>query len=168
MALDQAWLEGLRSALWLLFPVAVALAAISAAVTRRRCIARVLAALVLAAAAMAVIEAAQAAPLSWWQQFGIDFVAFTVITLPPRHYWQSTMGALVFAQLVMHALLWAQPDLARWHWLVVTAIEFAKCAVLIAWAGGKRVEIALGRAARFPARLAARLVPAAAEGKLAR
>jgi hypothetical protein len=151
--LDQSFLEAVQRLFWVLFPLSAGAAAISVAITRRRCIARTLLALVATSAAMLAIKTMQAQPLNWWQHFALSGAAFWVITMPPRHYWQSTMGALVFAQLVLHACWAVAPDLAREHWLGVTLIEYAKCLVLIAWSGGKRVELALGRAARLPARL---------------
>lgn len=150
---EQSLLEGVQWAFRLLFPLAVLAGTASAIVTRRRCLTRALCAVGLAVAAQHGIEAWQAAPLTWWQHLGIDFSAFVIVTLPPRHYWQATLGALIFAQLVLHACWAMAPDLARYHWLGVTLIEIAKCGVLIGWAGGKRVERLLGRAAGAVARL---------------
>ena len=151
--MDQATREAVRAAFWALFALALIAALISIAATRRRCIARATLAMVLALASAFAIETAQGGPLVWWQQLGVDFAAFVLITLPPRHYWQTAMGALVFAQLWLHGFLALEALAPRDHWLFMTLIEMTKCLILIGWAGGKRVETVLGRAARIPARL---------------
>jgi hypothetical protein len=162
--LDQAFLEALRHLFWGLYLTAIAAGAVSVIVTHRMCLARAVFALAAASLAQGWLEAAQGVPLSWLQHMMIDVPVLVLITLPPRHYWQSTMGAIVFAQIVLHACWAMAPDLARWHWLGGTMLGLAKCLVLLGWSGGRRVEILLGRVAR----LTARLVPVARKGELAK
>lgn len=164
MQLDQAMLEAVQQAFWLLYLPSLAAAGISAMLTRRWCIARAFFALAGASLAQTLLESWMAAPLGWPQHLAIDFAVFVLITLPPRHYWQSTLGALVLVQLILHSCLAVEGIDPRLHWLGVTLVGIAKAVVLLAWSGGARVEIVLGRAARLPARL----VPAALAGKLAR
>lgn len=162
--LDQAFLEALQRVFWALYLASMAAGAVSIIVTRRLCLGRAVLALAAASLAQGWIENMQGVPLSWLQHMAIDVPVLVLITLPPRHYWQSTLGALVFAQLVLHACWAMAPDLARWHWLGVTMLGLAKCVVLLGWSGGSRVESLLGRVARLPARL----VLAARKGELAR
>jgi hypothetical protein len=170
--LEQAFLEGLQAAFWPLYVTCVTASALAFVIRRQWCIGRTVFALVLASLAQTAVESATGAFLPWWGHLIIDGLVLFVITMPPRHYWQATMGGLVFAQIALHIIWFAAnifgdmattPVLAREHWLAVTLIGFAKCAVLLAWAGGKRVEAVLAGAARF----ATRLVPAALKGSVA-
>jgi hypothetical protein len=99
-----------------------------------------------------------------WQHMAIDISIFICVTMPPRHYWQSAIAGLVMAQIWLHAIWWLSPDLARTHWLGGTILEFAKCAVLLLWSGGARVETVLHSAARF----VADMVPVSLSAKPAR
>jgi Na+-transporting NADH:ubiquinone oxidoreductase subunit NqrB len=161
--LEQAFLEGLQTAFWPLYVTAVGASGLAFALRRQWCLGRTVAALVFASLAQTAVEGLTGSYLLWWQHMMIDVPVFIMVTMPPRHYWQATMGGLVFAQLFMHAVWGMAPDLARAHWLAVTLIGFAKCGVLLAWSGGARVETLLGRAARF----ASRLVPASLKGSVA-
>ena len=162
--LDQAFLEAVRHLFWGLYLTAIAAGAVSVIVTHRMCLARAVFALAAASLAQGWLEATQGVPLSWLQHMMIDVPVLVLITLPPRHYWQSTLGAIVLAQLLLHSF-WAMEAIdARWHWLGCTMLGLAKCMVLLGWSGGRRVEILLGRVAR----LCARLVLAARKGELAR
>lgn len=163
MMLEQAFLEGLQTSFWPTYVTAVTAAFIAFVLKRQWCIGRTVLALILASLAQTVFEAQTGSYLLWWQHMLIDVPVFMLVTMPPRHYWQATMGGLVFAQLVLHAVWGMAPELAREHWLAVTLIGFAKCGVLLLWAGGARVETLLGRASSA----LARLVPASLKGSVA-
>lgn len=146
--LSQPFLEALQHGFWPIWLASIVAAAVSVAVTRRRCIARTLVAILASYAAQTAWEGA--GYLNWWQHLVIDVPMFFLITMPPRHYWQSTMGALVFAELVLHCV-WGVSDaseMARIHWLGCSLLGYAKCAILLLWSGGARVEAILDRAAR--------------------
>ena len=161
--LEQAFLEGLQTAFWPLYVTAVAAAFVAFALRKQWCIGRTVLALVFASLAQTAVESATGTYLAWHWHLMIDVPVFVLITMPPRHYWQAAMGGLIFAQIVLHAVWGMAPDLAREHWLAVTLIGFVKCAVLLLWSGGARVETILGRAAG----LASRLVPASLKGSVA-
>lgn len=148
--LDQSLLEALQQGFWPVWAFAMSAGVISALISRRWCIGRSVFALILASVLQSLWEGS--GYLLWWQHLAIDTVAFVLITMPPRHYWQSTLGGLVFAQLVLHCVWGIAGDvagMARFHWLGCILIGYAKCLVLTLWAGGDRVEGALVRVSRF-------------------
>lgn len=145
--LEQHFLEALRMAFWPLYIIAIGAASFSAAIRSRWCLGRTMLALLMASLAQSFWEGG--AYLEWWQQLVIDVPVFVIVTMPPRHYWQSTMGGLIFAQIVLHATWAMAPDFARAHWLGCILIGFAKCIVLLLWSGGSRVETVLGRVPRW-------------------
>lgn len=162
--LDQAFLEALRAGFWPVYVVAMMIGVTSALVQKRWCIGRSVFALIAASVAQVLWEGTGF--LLWWQHFAIDFAAFVLITMPPRHYWQSVLGGLVFAQLVLHCIWGAAgdvADMARLHWLGSILLGYVKCLVLALWSGGWRVEMVLGRLARS----ATRLVLRPSQGELA-
>lgn len=89
--------------------------------------------------------------LLWHQHLMLSLPAFILVTMPPRHYWQSALGALFFAQILLHCA-WGVgegvPDMARWHWFGCIVLGYMKCGVLLLWSGGGRVESIFNRAAR--------------------
>ena len=141
--LEQATLEALQSAFWPTYLVAMAAGVISFAATRRWCLGRTLIALALGSATQTLWEGSGF--LLAWQAIPI----FILVTMPPRHYWQSTMAGLILAQIALHAIWWLSPALAVEHWVGCVLLGFAKCAVLLLWSGGERVESLLGRFAGF-------------------
>ena len=148
--LDQSFLEALQAGFWPTYWVAVTLGAMSALLQRKWCIGRTVFALVLASLLQTLWEGT--GYLHWWQHLLIDGAAFVLITMPPRHYWQSTLGGLVFAQLVLHCVWGIAGDvagMARFHWLGCVLLGYAKCLVLTLWAGGGRVEAVLMRIPRL-------------------
>jgi hypothetical protein len=160
--LDQDFLEALRSAYWPLYVTAITAGLFRFAYSNRWCIGRTTFALLFGSLVQTVW--AGSGFLAWWQHLAIDAAIFFVVTMPPRHYWQSTMGALLLAQIAMHCIWALAPDLARVHWFVCITLGFAKCAVLLLWSGGPRVEHYLSRTAG----VVTRVVLAPAHGKLAR
>lgn len=162
--LDPAMQEVLRAGFWPLYLAAIGAGAISAIVFKRWCIARTTAALALGSLAMqAIVWTNGGVALEWWQHFVIDLAVFWLITLPPRHYWQAAIGAMVFAQLAFRALWAMAPELGSLMWDASMVLGYGKCLVLLLWAGGPRVENLLGRASGA----LARLVPASVKGELA-
>lgn len=163
---DQAALEALQSAFWAVWWLAVIAGAVVALDRRRWCLGRAVLAMMFTAFAQGAWELALGPDgyLNWWQHLVISLVAFVIVTMPPRRYWQSVLGGLIFAQIVLHCLWWAAPDLAQWHWLGCVLFGFAKCAVLLLWTGGGLVESVYRRLAGG----VAGLVSQAFAGKLAR
>lgn len=160
--LSQAFLEAVQAAFWPVYLLAMVAGALRFAVMRQWCIGRAVFALALGSLAQFAWEGSTDY-LRWWQHLIIDVPVFVLITMPPRHYWQSTLGALVFAQLFLHCIWAVSPELGREHWLAVALIGFVKCAVILLWSGGARVELALSGVSQ----LASRMVPQALAGKLA-
>ena len=152
--LSLPFLEALRMGFWPVYVIAILSGLISSIINPRMCVIKTTLAFLLASAAQWAWEGTGV--LMWWQHMVIDVPVFLFITMPPRHYWQSVIGALVLAQLLAHALWYAggdYPDAGRMHWFVCIVLGYAKCFVLVLWSGGARVEIALGRAARSLTRL---------------
>jgi hypothetical protein len=160
--LDQAFLEAVQAAFWPIYLLAVGAGALRFILYRQWCIGRAVLALVLGSLFQGAWESG-GGYLQWWQHMLIDVPIFILITMPPRHYWQSVLGALVFAQIFLHALWYVVPEMGRAHWLGCISLGFLKCGVLLLWSGGARVEHLL---ARISGALA-RLVPASVAGKLA-
>ena len=162
---DVATMEAMRDTYWPLALLAIGAGTFSALITERRSLLRCILALVIGNAAQFGWEAAMppGGYLLWWQHMVIDLGIFVVVTTPPRHYWQSTMGALLFAQIVLHGVWGLVPELAAEHWLGCTLIGFAQFALLLLWSGGARVERVLSRIARS----ADRMVLASSGRKLA-
>lgn len=155
--LDQAFLEALRAGFWPVYVVAMMIGVVSALVQKRWCIGRSVFALIAASIAQVLWEGSGF--LLWWQHLVIDVTAFVLITMPPRHYWQSVLGGLVFAQLVLHCIWGAAGDvagMARFHWLGCILLGYVKCLVLALWSGGWRVEAILGRIAGLASRVVLR------------
>jgi hypothetical protein len=161
--LEQAFLESLQSAFWPLYVISVTAGAAAFVLRGQWCMGRAVFALVFASLGQTVWEGLQGSYLLWWQHLLLDAPVFILITMPPRHYWQAALGALIFTQLALHAMWAMAPDLGREHWLAVTLIGYVKCAVLLFWSGGARVETLLGRAAS----LVTRMVPASVKGSVA-
>lgn len=151
---ELATLEALRDLFWPVYLLALSAGALSFVLTRRFCLGRTV--LALALASLAQSTWAGDSYLQPWQHLAIDLPVFVAVTMPPRHYWQTAMGGLVLAQLVLHGCWWLAPDLAQWHWLGCILIGFVKCAVLLLWSGGARVESVLG----WLSRPVVRVVPA--------
>lgn len=150
--LEQSFLEALRGVYWPFYMVALAIAGSAFIRGGPLPLGRALLGMMFASVAQATWEGF-GAPLTWWQHIAIDLPLFALITMPPRHYWQAAMGALVFAQLILHCVWAIQPDLARLHWLGCILLGFAKCAVLILWSGGARVQATLDRVSRAASRM---------------
>lgn len=139
--LDQALLEALRDGFWPLYWIAMFAGAFAFARGRQWCIGRTVIALLFASLAQTIWEGE--GYLTWWQHLVIDVPVFVLITMPPRHYWQAVLAAMVFAQLVLHIVWGASGDgagMARWHWLGCILLGYAKCVVLLLWSGGGRVQ----------------------------
>ena len=160
---DQSVLEALRDIFWPVYLAALVAGAVGFSVTRRWCLGRAVIAMALGSLAMAVWVHYTGGSLSWWQHMVIDVPVFAMLTMPPRHYWQATLAAMVLAQIVLHAVWGMAPDLARIHWLGSILLGFAKCAILLLWSGGSSVENLLGHVARW----AFDLVHPPARGELA-
>lgn len=162
--LEQSALEALRDGYWYLYPATMLIGSI--AFVRGSCLllGRSLLALAMGSLLMAMVVGMNGGQtLTWWQQIAIDVPVLITITAPPRHYWQAALGALVLAQIVLHAAWGVNPDLAREHWLGNILFGYGKCLIVLLWSGGKRVQTVLDSAAR----LADRLVLAARSRKLA-
>ena len=175
----MASLELLRNVYWYVYP-AVMLAGLVAFVRGSRvrsqramtehmrdstlALGRTLLALCLGSVVMAqVVEINGGTSLTWMQHMAIDVPILAVVTMPPRHYWQSVIGGLICTQIILHGVWALVPDNAQEHWLANILVGYAKCLVILLWSGGARVEAALDSAAR----LADRLVLAARARKLA-
>lgn len=162
--LDAATADALVRWFWPIYSVALTAGICSAIVNRRHCIARTVLALGAGSLAVqAILLVNGGVSLEWWQHFTIDLAVFWLVTLPPRHYWQATIGGLVFAQLAFRAVWAMAPDLGPLMWDASMLVGYGKCLVLFLWAGGPRVELILSRAAG----LATRLVLAPPKGELA-
>lgn len=149
--LDQAFLEALRDGYWPLYLVAVCAGVLRFVVDRQWCMGRAVFALATASIGQYLWEGD--GYLLWWQHLALNLWVFLLITTPPRHYWQSTLGALVLCQMVLNAIWFAVPDLAREHWFANVLLGYAQCFVLLLWSGGARVERVLARGAGALARL---------------
>lgn len=154
----------LRDAFWPVYLVTVACGALAALHRGNWCLGRATFALVAASLAQSLCEDLTGEALVWWMHIAIDVPAFALIVMPPRNRWQSVMGGFLFAQIFLHCVWALEPTFARTHWLCAILIGFAKCATLLLWSGGPRVELLLS----LPARAAVRLVLSAAARKLAR
>ena len=160
--IDQALLEALRDTFWPVYLFAVAAGLVGFVHSKRWCLGRVVIALVLGTIAQSLWEGN--GYLLPWQHLAIDVPLLFLITMPPRHYWQSTMAGLILAQIFLHVIWWLAPSLAREHWLGCILLGYLKCAVLVMWSGGARVETALAGVSN----LAARFLHTPLVGKLAK
>jgi hypothetical protein len=92
----------------------------------------------------------------WWVLLAIDIPIFGLVTAPPRYRVQAWLAGLILIQIVLH-VIWGITDgiagAGRLHWLGNIAVGFAKCAVLIFWAGGENAENAVSGFSRALARL---------------
>ena len=145
--LDQAMLEALRDAFWPVYLLSVSLAAFVAWKRSAWCMGRAVFAMLLVSVGQWAWEPVDGY-LQWYQHLALSLPAFVLVTMPPRHYWQSALGALFFAQIVLHCI-WgfgeAVEGMARWHWFGCITLGFAKCGVLMMWTGGGRVESLVAR-----------------------
>ena len=144
---DLATLEAIQEAFWPLYSLAISAALVRALVDRHMLIARTALALVAGSVAMNLWEGD--GYLLAWQHLAINVPILIAITAPPRSYWQSIMGALVVSQIAMNVVWLQVPSLGREHWLAVIMVGYLKCAVLLLWSGGGRVERAFVRLSRW-------------------
>jgi hypothetical protein len=152
--LHQSVLEALRSGFWPLYVASMCLAVVAAYRRQAWCIARVVAAMLLASITQTLWEGAGF--LQPWQHIAIDVPVFVMVTMPPRHYWQAAIAGLVFAQIVLHCVWWLAIDhteMARVHWFGCIVLDYAKCVVLALWSGGWRVRAVFDTIAGGAARL---------------
>lgn len=172
---DQATLEALRDAFWGFYLLTLSLVAARVLWTWARGrawwdLARCAAALALASLAQWAIER-ELGPggyLLGHHHLAINALVFVAVVSPPLRYWQAVLGALVLVAMVTNGLWIFNPEFGRWHWLANILIGFAKCATLLLWAGGPRLEHLARMVRRRLRDGAARLVPALAAGELAR
>ena len=103
-----------------------------------------------------VIAAFQDDPLTWWQNLGLDFLAFMCVTAPPRYTAQAIIGAC-FGVMIILDVLWAfVPEIwfGRVHYLGSTVAGYIAFFTLFFWTvGGGRARMGMGRFGRWLSRV---------------
>lgn len=75
--------------------------------------------------------------LTWWQNMGIDFIGFMMVTAPPRFVAQAVIGACFGAMLVFDVVLGiAGEQFIRFHYLFSTLAGYIAFVTLMAWTIG--------------------------------
>jgi hypothetical protein len=156
--MDMATLQAIQSVYWPVY-VCVCALAIGVGLSRNRPgLFKCTALLIAGSVAMSLYELWH--PYSpWWAMLAIDIPIFGLVTAPPRYRVQAYLAGIIFTQILMHVLWGFTADIhgsGPLHWFGNILAGFGKCAVLLFWTGGERVEMAVGAFGRAVAGLVQR------------
>jgi hypothetical protein len=156
--MDMATLQTIQSVYWPVYVCACALAVIVGLGGNRPGLLKCTTLLIAGSVAMSLYELWH--PFTpWWGMLAIDIPIFGLVTAPPRYRVQAYLAGIIFTQILMHVLWGFTADIAGagpLHWFGNTMAGFGKCAVLLLWSGGERVEMAFSAFGRAVADLVQR------------